>query len=146
MKKFLCKNILDTQKVAESFSQSLEKGDIVFLYGDLGAGKTTFVKAIAKEMGIEDSITSPTFTLLNIYGTKDLDFCHFDLYRLEDPTELEVLGFEEYFYSPRAICLVEWPQIIESTLDKKYKVVVIKKLDSDSREIIIGDSDENIIY
>lgn len=146
MKKFLCKDVQDTQKVANAFSQDLVGSDVVFLYGDLGAGKTTFVKEVAKTMGIENNITSPTFTLLNVYRIKDLDFCHFDLYRLEDATELEALGFEEYFYSSNAVCFVEWPQIIENSLDKKYKIVVIKKVDNNSREIIIGDSDENIIY
>ena len=116
MEKFYCKSIDETNLVATKFAQSLSNGDMVFLYGDLGAGKTTFTKAVLKALNVDENVTSPTFTLLNNYYNNNINICHFDLYRLEDIDELEQLGFEEFFYSSDVICLIEWPQIIEKSI------------------------------
>lgn len=146
MEKFYCKNVDETSAFAKSFAKTLNNGDMVFLYGDLGAGKTTLTKSILENFGIKENITSPTFTLLNLYSTNNATFCHFDLYRLEDASELEQLGFEEYFYAPNAICLIEWPQIIENYIDRPHKIIVIKKIDENAREIIVGDNNEDIVH
>lgn len=145
MEKIICKSVKETEEFGIKFASTLKNGDIVFLYGDLGAGKTTLTKSIAKGLGVEQNITSPTFTLMNLYDTPTTQLCHFDLYRLQDVEELFMLGFEEYFYSNSSICLIEWPQIIKNIIDKPYKVLVINKINADEREIIIGDSSENII-
>ena len=98
----------DTLEIGTTFAKELKDGDIVALYGDLGAGKTVFTKGIAKGLGIEDDVVSPTFTLLKeYYGDKKL--YHFDLYRIEDEEELEHIGFYDYL-GRDGICVIEWPQ------------------------------------
>lgn len=98
----------DTLEIGTTFAKELKDGDIVALYGDLGAGKTVFTKGIAKGLGIEDDVVSPTFTLLKeYYGDKKL--YHFDLYRIEDEEELEHIGFYDYL-GRDGVCVIEWPQ------------------------------------
>jgi len=146
MEKIICNSLEETAEFGRNFAKQLKGGDIVFLYGDLGAGKTTLTKSIAKGLGIEQDITSPTFTLMNMYYFYHGQLCHFDLYRLENVDELFELGFEEYFYSNTSICLIEWPQILKDIIDVPYKVLIINKIGENQREIIIGDSNENIIH
>lgn len=98
----------DTLKFGTEFAKELKDGDIVALYGGLGAGKTVFTKGIAKGLGIVDEVVSPTFTLLKEYeGDKKL--FHFDLYRIEDEEELEHIGFYDYL-GRDGICVIEWPE------------------------------------
>lgn len=136
MEKYLSNSVNETEKIAFNIAKSTPIGSVVELIGELGAGKTAFAKGFAKGLGIADTITSPTFALLNSYvGDNGIKLNHFDLYRLEDIEELFLLGFEEILNSKNEISLVEWPQIAESIMPKHKIVITISKLSSTEREI-----------
>lgn len=134
---FISNNISETYEIASKFVKTLEGGDIVLLRGDLGAGKTAFVKAVVKAFnGDENSVTSPTFTIVNEYMLNNFNIYHFDLYRIKEVEELFNIGIEEYFYSS-GVCFVEWPERAEELFVGTHKVVTIKKLDETKRSITI---------
>ncbi|HLD70103.1 MAG TPA: tRNA (adenosine(37)-N6)-threonylcarbamoyltransferase complex ATPase subunit type 1 TsaE [Candidatus Omnitrophota bacterium] len=109
----------ETLKLGKKISSGLKAGDIVCLFGDLGSGKTTFVKGLAQGLGIEaDVVNSPTFVLLNVHEGK-LPLYHFDLYRLEDVKEILALGYEEYFYG-EGITVVEWAERLKNLMPRQY--------------------------
>ena len=109
----------------------------VAFYGEMGSGKTTFIKALALLMGIKDEVSSPTFSLVNEYaGASGNPVYHFDFYRVRNLEEAFDIGYEEYFYSGQ-ICLVEWPQVIEGLLPTPRLEVHIRKHDPDSRDFLI---------
>jgi len=112
----------------------------IMLRGDLGSGKTTLVKSILKKMGINDSIISPTFSIVNEYEFAGNIIYHFDLYRIENIEELDVIGFEDYIYSQNT-CFIEWPEIVLKKINHKYLDIEIRYLDEDKREIIINEID-----
>ncbi len=120
---FEVNNIEETKKVAIDFAKSLKKGDVVCMYGDLGAGKTEFVRQMAHVFGIEDYITSPTFTIVNEYSG-DIDLYHFDVYRISDSDEMYEIGYEEYIDGD-GICVIEWAELIEDILPKRRHTVTI---------------------
>lgn len=135
MKKYISNSVEDTNKIAEEFAKTIEPGQIVLLVGDLGAGKTAFVKGVVKALhGDPDQVTSPTFTIVNEYSLDDFPIYHFDLYRLENPNELYNIGFEEYFYGS-GVCFIEWPERASDFFDDNTIVVNIKKLGNNKREI-----------
>ena len=135
MKKYISNSVEDTNKIAEDFARTIEPGQIVLLVGDLGAGKTAFVKGVVKALhGDPDQVTSPTFTIVNEYSLDDFPIYHFDLYRLENPNELYNIGFEEYFYGS-GVCFIEWPERASDSFDDSTIVVNIKKLGDNKREI-----------
>lgn len=105
---YLAKSLEDTQALAQDLAGLLRPGDMICLEGGMGAGKTTFTKALAQALGVQDLVTSPTFTLVRTYQGR-LPLYHFDLFRLEDPDELDFLGFDDYFYGS-GVCVVEWPK------------------------------------
>lgn len=120
----------NTIEVAEKFGKSLFSPCVVALSGDLGAGKTTFSKGVAKGMGVRESITSPTYTLLNEYQGKKDKLYHFDLYRLEGTDEFYAMGFEEFFdlTTLNGITLVEWAENCPGILpERRYQVTITKK-------------------
>lgn len=117
---------------AKEYAKSLKKGDVVLLRGEMGAGKTVFVKGLAQGLGIEDEITSPTYAYMNDYDGK---LYHYDCYRLRDGAQAEALGLCDYFYAD-GICVIEWPRNIEDVLPQNCKVVEIRKLDANKREIL----------
>ena len=94
-------------------------------HGNMGAGKTTFIKAICEELGVEDVINSPTFAIMNVYEGKELEVRHFDLYRLNRPEELEDIGFEEYAGGD-GITLIEWAELFKEQLPEEYLQVVLR--------------------
>lgn len=101
----------------------------------MGAGKTTFISAICREMGVKDDISSPTFSIVNQYYAGDgTEVCHFDFYRIENDTQAADLGLEEYFDSD-ALCLMEWPENVEYFLPDDTQVVRIEVLNDNSRKI-----------
>lgn len=110
---------------------------VVAFYGPMGAGKTTLIKEMCAQLGVAEQVTSPTFALVNHYGTDDgSDIFHFDFYRIEKPEEAFDLGYEEYFYSG-ALCLVEWPEKIEALLPADTLRVRIEPDGNDCRIISI---------
>ncbi|WP_321370299.1 tRNA (adenosine(37)-N6)-threonylcarbamoyltransferase complex ATPase subunit type 1 TsaE [uncultured Draconibacterium sp.] len=129
-------NSLDDLEFAAKELIAEFKNDRVFaFYGKMGAGKTTFIQAICRELGSEDNVTSPTFALINEYNTDDPEsIFHFDFYRIKDIEEAYDLGYEDYIYSG-SYCLIEWPEMIESLLPEKMVEVKIEVQDDDSRVI-----------
>ncbi len=129
-----------TMQFAEKLAPILDKGAVLLLHGDLGAGKTRFVKGLAKGIGSTITVTSPTFTLLNIYDDGKMPIYHFDMYRLSSKEEAEELGFNEYFDTKNSngIVIVEWPENVEGLINCPHINVEIKKLDEECREIIVG--------
>ncbi len=110
---------------------------IFLFYGDMGAGKTTLIKAICHELGVQDNVTSPTFSIVNEYNASNSQKAyHFDFYRLKSQTEAMDLGYEEYFYSG-AYCFVEWPEMVPDLLPPHYVKIKISVSGQNSREIII---------
>lgn len=109
---------LDTMLFAKEFASKLNKGDVIVLNGDLGSGKTKFTEGFLSYFGLENEISSPTFTIVNEYKKDDLYIFHFDVYRLEDSSEFYAIGGEEYF--EKGICIIEWGDLIKDALPKKY--------------------------
>ena len=128
----------DTRIFAADMAKRLRAGDVLCLYGDLGAGKTAFVQGIAKGLGIDEPITSPTFTIVNEYEGR-LPLYHFDVYRIADSDEMYEVGFDEYVYG-EGVSVIEWPQLIADILpDRRYDIEIKKDLEKgeNHREITV---------
>lgn len=120
-----------TMEFAREYAKTLKGGDTVLLNGEMGAGKTVFAKGVARGLGIEDEILSPTYAYMNDYYGK---LYHFDCYRLSDGGQAEALGLTDYFYAG-GVCLVEWSENILSVLPEKVRKVNITKLGGGVRKI-----------
>lgn len=129
MDTFVAKNEQDTIDFAEKFAKKLKVGDIIVLSGELGSGKTKFVQGVLKHFGLEDEISSPTFTIVNEYNAGKINIYHFDVYRLEDSDEFYAMGGDELFST--GICLIEWGEMIEDILPKPYTKITFSKNDDD---------------
>ena len=114
----ILKNLRETELLGEKIAERLKKGTVIALIGELGTGKTAMTKAIAKGLGITENVNSPTFTLVQEYYSGKLPFFHFDVYRVDAIDELDVIDFNEYFYSD-GICVVEWADLIEKNCRTK---------------------------
>ena len=123
------------REAAREFVDSIGDHTVFAFYGKMGAGKTTFIKAICEELGVEDVITSPTFAIVNEYTAKEGPIYHFDFYRIKKLEEVYDMGFEDYFYSG-ALCLIEWPELIEEVLPEDAVKVSIKEKEDGSRAIL----------
>lgn len=122
---------------AKEFAQLLGDNRIVAFYGSMGAGKTTFISALCRYLGVEDDVCSPTFTIVNEYRAADGDsIFHFDFYRIDSLKEAMDIGFEEYLYSG-SLCLIEWPEKVEQLLPEETLNVTIAATGDDSRIIEI---------
>ena len=134
-----------TISIAKKLAATLHGGDIILLHGDLGSGKTTFVKGLAEAFGIKENITSPTFTLMNIYKIESKKYkvkslVHVDTYRLKDEDELLEIGIEDYIGDKNTVTIIEWPEKIESLLqNKKVKNVRFEHMSENERRIVIDD-------
>lgn len=134
----------DTQKIASEITKNFRGGEFVAMYGDLGAGKTAFVKGVASALGIKDNVTSPTFTIVNEYEGR-LPLFHFDVYRISDPDEMYEIGFDDYMSSD-GVCIVEWAELIEELFPEKYyKLTILKDEEKgyDYRKIIFEEINKN---
>ena len=131
MAKYITKSREETETFARNYAKTLQAGDVVLLDGDMGAGKTVFSKGVAKGLGIEEEVTSPTYAYMNDY---DGWLFHYDCYRIESVAQAENLGLADYF-DMGGVCLVEWAQNIAPLLPKKVKRVEIRKLSEEQREI-----------
>mgnify|MGYP003500055801 FL=1 len=124
-------NGLDTiRSAARQFLENIGRSRVFAFYGKMGAGKTTFVKALCEELGCDDVITSPTFAIVNEYTDGEQQpVYHFDFYRIKKLEEVYDMGYEEYFYSG-ALCLIEWPELIEDVLpDDTVRVTIEEQAD-----------------
>ena len=129
------KNEIETEKAGADFAAGLPDGSVVAFYGDLGAGKTAFVRGMARGMGIQSRVNSPTFTIVNEYiGEREL--YHFDMYRLGSADELFDIGWEDYL-SRGAVCAVEWSENVQDAFFGDEYVVRIEKLGDSERKITI---------
>lgn len=125
----------ETELIGQHFAENLPGGTVVAMYGDLGAGKTAFVRGMAKGMGLDCRVSSPTFTIVNEYlGKREL--IHFDMYRLSDADELFDIGWEDYL-NRGAVCAVEWSENVQDAFFGDETVVRIEKLGDTRRKITI---------
>ena len=133
------KDLEHIREAAREFIEQIGDHRVFAFYGKMGAGKTTFVKAICEELGVEDVITSPTFAIVNEYTTSpnpsqggELPIYHFDFYRIKKLEEVYDMGYEDYFYSG-ALCFIEWPELIEEVLPDDAVRVHIEEQPDGSR-------------
>ncbi len=115
----------DTLNFGKKLASYLKPKDIIVLTGELGAGKTKFTEGFLSYFGLENEISSPTFTIVNEYCKNDINIYHFDVYRLEDSSEFYEIGGEEYF--EKGICLIEWGELIKDALPKDYLEITFSK-------------------
>ena len=116
----------DTFQIAYDLGRQASPGNVLCLIGDLGVGKTLFSQGFAKGLGIEESVNSPTFTIVQEYRDGRIPFYHFDVYRIEDPDEMEEIGYTEMVYGD-GVCLIEWADRIADILPDQYKKITISK-------------------
>ena len=122
-------NIDNIRHTAREFVNNIGDSHVIAFYGKMGAGKTTFIKAICEELGVEDVITSPTFAIVNEYTAVNGPIYHFDFYRIKKLEEVYDMGYEDYFFSG-ALCLMEWPELIEDILpDDTLRVTITENAD-----------------
>lgn len=130
---------LDTiDRAAAEFIKVMGDKTVFAFYGQMGAGKTTFIKAICRSLGVDDVINSPTFAIVNEYRSNSGELIyHFDFYRINKIEEVYDFGYEDYFYSG-SLCFIEWPEKVESLLPHDVVGVEIKEIEDGSREVRIG--------
>lgn len=128
----ITKSARETAAFARAYAATLRPGDVLLLHGEMGAGKTVFVKGLAEGLGIEEEITSPTYAYMNDYGGK---LYHFDCYRLSGGEQAEVLGLTDYF-DAGGICVLEWPENIADVLPSGCKEISLRKVSETEREIV----------
>ena len=135
----------ETEKIGYDTAIKALPGQVYCLSGDLGVGKTVFTRGFARGLGIDEHITSPTFTIINEYEGR-LPLYHFDVYRVADPEEMDYIGCDEYFFG-NGVCLIEWAELIEDIIPENAVWIKIEKdleKGTDYRKITIGeDKDEN---
>ena len=129
-------SVTETEQIAEQFGQTLVGGEVVLLQGEMGAGKTHFCKGLAKGLGVDDVVTSPTFALHNSYKGR-LTLNYFDFYRIDDPAEAEILGLDEFFYDKQGVSVIEWGDNVKDLIPPTRITVTIDKIGGDSRRITI---------
>ncbi|WP_308259801.1 tRNA (adenosine(37)-N6)-threonylcarbamoyltransferase complex ATPase subunit type 1 TsaE [Prevotella sp.] len=129
-------SLADINEAAKQFIENMGDGKVFAFYGKMGAGKTTFIKAICEELGVDDVITSPTFAIVNEYqsATTGDSIYHFDFYRIKKLEEVYDMGYEDYFYSG-SLCFLEWPELIDDLLPEDATKVTIEATDDGERVV-----------
>jgi tRNA threonylcarbamoyladenosine biosynthesis protein TsaE len=124
--------VIETKSAEETYQLGMEigkkavKGQVFTLVGDLGVGKTVFTQGLAKGLEIEEAISSPTFTIVQVYDEGRLPFYHFDVYRIGDISEMDEIGYEDYVYG-EGVSLIEWANLIEEILPERRTAIIIEK-------------------
>jgi tRNA threonylcarbamoyladenosine biosynthesis protein TsaE len=137
MKTIQINSLKELDEAAQQLIGLMNNNKVFAFYGEMGAGKTTFIKSICRALGVTDNITSPTFALVNEYNTNNgQSVFHFDCYRIKNTEEAYDIGAEEYFYSNQ-LCFIEWPEKIEELLPAKRVDVTIKVVSNTKREISV---------
>ena len=139
---------IDTKKLAEKLSNFLKKGDVVFLFGEMGTGKTTFVKYLINSMQMKNNedileVQSPTFNILNEYEVNGLKILHYDLYRLKDKKELENVG--QIKNQTDKLILIEWPELIKDNVSSTISINFAYEDDLYKRSLSISSSNKNLV-
>lgn len=116
----------ETYELGTEMGKNARPGQVYALIGDLGVGKTVFIQGVAKGLGIDEPVNSPTFTIVQVYDTGRLPFYHFDVYRIGDVEEMEEIGYEEYFFG-EGVCFVEWANLVDEIMPPDTVWVTIKK-------------------
>ena len=119
-------NAEETFKLGVKIGEQARPGEIYTLNGDLGVGKTVFTQGVARGLGIEEPVNSPTFTIVQVYEEGKMPFFHFDVYRIGDIEEMEEIGYDDYFFG-NGVCLIEWAELIQELLPKQIISVTIEK-------------------
>ena len=129
-------NLEDTNQAARRFVENMGRSRVFAFYGKMGAGKTTFIKAVCEQLGVNDVITSPTFAIVNEYTseTSGETIYHFDFYRIKKIEEVYDMGYEEYFYGG-GLCFIEWPELVEDLLPENATKVTIGENADGSRTV-----------
>lgn len=137
--KITINDINNIRSAAREFVAGMGDGKVFAFYGKMGAGKTTFIKAVCEELGVGDVITSPTFAIVNEYEseTQTLTIYHFDFYRIKKIEEVYDMGYEDYFYGG-GLCFIEWPELIEELLPEDAVKVTIAEQEDGSRVVESG--------
>ncbi len=137
---FITNSPAETEAVGAALAQRLAPGTVIAYRGDLGAGKTAFTRGLARGLGITESVTSPTYTIVNEYTSGRLPLFHFDMYRLGSEEELFDIGWEDYL-ERGGVCAVEWSENVWEALEQPL-IVTISRLDEDTRKIVIEGGDD----
>lgn len=116
----------DTFELGKKLGQNAKPSDVYTLVGDLGVGKTVFTQGLAEGLGIAEAVSSPTFTIVQVYEEGRLPLYHFDVYRIGDVSEMDEIGYEDYFYG-EGVCLIEWADLIKEILPERYTRIFIEK-------------------
>ena len=115
-----------TFAIGKAIGETAKRGEVYALAGDLGAGKTVFAKGVAAGLGVGEEVNSPTFTILQVYESGRLPFYHFDVYRIEDPGEMQEVGLDEYLAGD-GVCLIEWPERIDELRPAGVRIIRIER-------------------
>jgi len=139
MQEYITNSPEETQEIAKEMAKTLKGGEIFVLTGDLGAGKTTFIQGLAKGLGVEQNLTSPTFVLMKIYNTKNnLKLVHLDCYRINSAVALSDLGLDEIFENKKNITVIEWGEKVASVLPENVVKMKFEYVDKGKRSIEIS--------
>lgn len=141
--KIITRGAAETVRVAKKMAQKLRGGEVLLLEGELGTGKTTFVRGLARALGFHGAVRSPTFTLLNVYpirkrGRKIKQLIHVDVYRLKSAADLRGLGLEEYFGKRDTVVAIEWGKKARALIRAKYFIITLRHLDVHERTISVS--------
>ena len=135
MQEMILNSEKETIELGKKIAKNLKMGDIIVLTGDLGSGKTKLTEGILTYFGLENEISSPTFTIVNEYETEKFPIYHFDVYRLNDCDEFLAIGGDEYF--EKGVCIIEWGEMIKDVLPNKYTSITFSRdLENENRRII----------